>query len=151
MYHLPVDVIFKMRMQMENTRNIKINRLELRLAAGMRTHEAQPRPVWVTLHVKAQSHSSSAALADCLDYELRRHWMCTAWSRTPHAFLLETFINEMTALFLAIASQVQGVFAGLYRRTVIGDALAVRKDRETDRNHYEATRALAQVSEATHG
>ena len=111
MYHLPVDVIFKMRMQVENTRNIKINRLELRLAAGMRTHEAQPRPVWVTLHVKAQSHSSSPALADSLGYDLVRHWMRTAWSRTPHAVLLEARIKELT----------------------------------------EATRALAQVSEAIHG
>ena len=98
-------------MKMENTQNIKIDRLELRLAEGMCTHEPQPRPVWVTLHVKAQSHSSSAALADCLDYELRRHWMCTAWSRTPHAVLLEARIKELT----------------------------------------EATRALAQVSEAIHG
>ena len=40
MYHLTVDVIFKMRMQMENTGNIKINRLELRLPAGVSAHEA---------------------------------------------------------------------------------------------------------------
>ena len=111
MYQLTVDVIFKMRMQMENTRNIKINRLELRLPAGVSAHEAQPRPVWVTLHVKAQSHSSSMGLAGSLDYDLVRHWVRTAWSRTPHAVLLEARMNELT----------------------------------------EAMRALAQVSEVTHG
>ena len=30
-------------MKMENTQNIKIDRLELRLAEGMCTHEPQPR------------------------------------------------------------------------------------------------------------
>ena len=111
MYHLNVDVIFKMRMQMENTRNIKINRLELRLPAGVCAHEAQPQPVWVTLYVEAQSHSSSMGLAGSLDYDLVRHWVRTAWSRTPHAVLLEARMNELT----------------------------------------EAMRALAQVSEVTHG
>lgn len=98
-------------MKMENTQNIKIDRLELRLAEGMCTHEPQPRPVWVTLHVKAQSHSSSMGLAGSLDYDLVRHWVRTAWSRTPHAVLLEARMNELT----------------------------------------EAMRALAQVSEVTHG
>ncbi|TAM08412.1 MAG: hypothetical protein EPN70_00300 [Paraburkholderia sp.] len=119
--------------------NVRIERLETKLAVGIYDNEREPQPVWVSVTLTGLAPAVPAGLHDCIDYEPLCHWLATEWPRSPHTPLLETRVNEVFDFAFALNPRVQEVSVGLYKQRVSRYATAIGLERSTSRAAHVRT------------
>lgn len=122
---------------------VRVESLKINLRVGVHPHERKPQPVIVSLRITGLAEIAPTSLEQCVDYEPACRWLLEDFSKSPHASLIETRINEIAHYLFSNDKRVMEVWVGLYKEKALPNSGHVGMEREMTRRQFDdAIRSL---------